>query len=51
MLNYILEIGKHCIGYTFGFCVMRFIFDSNIKNPLDVFLEQCKKLSNQDKIC
>ncbi len=43
MLNYILEIGKHCIGYTFGFFVMRFIFDSNIKNPFDVFLDFVSK--------
>ncbi len=37
--NYILEVVNHCIGYTFGFFVMRFIFDCNIKNPFDVFLE------------
>lgn len=39
MVNYLLEVGKHCIGYTFGWIVMRFIFDSNIRNPFDVFIE------------
>ncbi len=39
MVNYILEVGKHIEGYTFGLCIMRFIFDSNIRNPWHVFVE------------
>lgn len=43
ILNYLLEVLKHIIGYSFGWIIMRIIFDKNIKNPIDIVVDFISK--------